>query len=163
MALTTSPAAGAKLRAATLSALMNERLARFAYKTVDESITSTATPQNDDELFLAVEANATYWGVIQFTWQSGAVPDFRETLSLPSGATATGWVVDTGTATGVCGALAALTSQAGTGANISYRMSGVLVVSSTAGTAQWQWSQQTSDPSSTIVRAGSYFALTRTG
>lgn len=150
-----------KLRASELNSAIAFGRSLLAYKLSDETISSQATLQNDDDLFLPVEANAVYEGVLQFTWQSGATPDFRESLSLPTGATANGWVADTGTTSGLCGALAALTSQPGTGANVSYRLSGVLVMSSTAGTAQWQWAQQTSDASNTIVRAGSYFKLTR--
>jgi len=56
-------------------------------KIIDEVITSTATPQNDDELFFACSANRVYSFELQVFADAPAVSAFATQWSLPTGAT----------------------------------------------------------------------------
>lgn len=140
-----------------------------------ESVTSSTTLQNDDELFLSVEANATYTMELCLFHDSdtGAASDVKIGWSYPSGATMN-W--------GVHGANTAATSSSGvTSTNMQTRIisevaafgggdstgttayvEGVLITSSTAGTFRLQWAQETSNAVASNVRAGSWLKLQRT-
>lgn len=173
MAWTTFPSAGEPLRASVLQALIEEIRPLGAVKTANETVNGNATPQNDDELFVSVEASRLYkvTGLLEYT--SGSTPNFRMTWSLPSGATwlnnsrvysraaaAPTQLVDTRTfTTGNLGGPGAGTTRA-TQAQI-LELFGYIQTSSTAGTARVQWSQNTSNASDTIVYAGSWISLER--
>ena len=87
MAFTTIPGAGARLDASTLYALINELRPLFVRKTSDETVNNSTTLQNDDQLALAVEANATYWLSMRLIMSSGTTPDFKMLFTFPSGLT----------------------------------------------------------------------------
>jgi hypothetical protein len=163
VALTTIPAAGAKLRGATLSDLITEVRAVSAYKSANESVSSATTGntyQNDDELFVSVVANATYRAHLHIVFSSGTTPDFKVTGTVPTGATASAW---SWLAAGA-NSDAALTTGivvAGTGSNEPVDGWGTVITSSTAGTVQIQWAQSVSDAGSTTVVAGSFLVLER--
>jgi hypothetical protein len=168
MALTTIPAAGAKLRASVLQSLITEVRPIAVRKSADESLTSNTTLQNDDELTVAVEANATFDFKLLIRYDATAASDLKTQLVLPSGGTA--FYVAHGIAAGDStwrlfdSTEASVHSFEGAGAgtvrNVTFL--GHIVTSSTAGSATLQWAQATSGGTATIVKAGSFFVIRRT-
>jgi hypothetical protein len=149
----------------------------FVRKTADESVTSSTTLQNDNELVLAVSASATYvfrvWllatdatdatGDIKFgfTFPTGAVCHFSgkgpHTLMASGGAFGDAEFIGRNTATsGSTVASYGLSSSV-----IGIELSGLLIVAGTAGNFQLQWAQNASDGNATTVQAGSYMTLER--
>lgn len=153
---------------------LNSMLPLTAWKTATESVTSSTTLQNDDELFLTVEANATYIMDLLLLHDSDATAagDVKIGWSAPASATMN-W--------GVHGANTAATSSTGvTSVNMQTRIisevaafgggdstgttalaKGVLVTAGTAGTFRLQWAQETSNAVASNVRVGSYLTLKR--
>lgn len=154
-------------------ALLESMLPLVAYKATTEPVTSSTTLQNDDDLVLSVEANATYEMDLKL---------FHDSDATVAGDIKIGWVGPSGATMnwGVHGANSAATSSTSALANMQTRVIGevaafgggdssgtvalafgVLVTSSTAGTLQLQWAQETSNAVATNVRAGSLLKLRR--
>jgi len=173
VAWTSYPVAGSRARASDIQNLISEIRPNAARKTASEIVNGSNTPQNDDELFVSVAASTFYvlTGLLVFT--SGTTPDFRFTWSLPSGAThstntriysrslaAPSQMVDTRTFTsGNSGADGLGTTLSSQGQIVE--LYGWILTSSTAGTAQLQWAQNTSNASDTTVYVGSFIELKR--
>lgn len=166
MALTTIPAAGAKLRGSVLNSLITEVRGLLARKTSDETVNNSATLQNDNELLLAVEANAVYHFGGRLAFTTGTTPDLKFAWTFPAGLTmaynVSVFAVGTSvldqfafdqTLTANCEGHASLTRTA--------MLDGIVVVSSTAGTLQLQWAQIAATASDTIMKSGSSIWLTR--
>jgi hypothetical protein len=157
LALISEFAAGQRLTAAMLRAIAP----LAAYKSADETV-STLTLQNDDALLLPVAANATYLFVMMITYTggTGGSSDLKTAWALPSGAsmslTGIGWntssVVDIERS---AGPFVFETSGSGTRGALEV---GTIAVSSTAGTAQFQWCTNTTPAVNTTVHAGSVLA-----
>jgi len=134
----------------------------FKRKTVDETVNNTAVLQNDDVLFVSVEANAIYSTTLMIHYTSGATPDLKVALTYPTGLTARWRQLGYFAA-----ALQSVQStEAGTSAldggtawTVEYK--GLVVVGANAGTLQLQWAQNTMNASNTSVLAGSYIELRR--
>lgn len=136
-----------------------------ARKTADQSMNTQTTPQNDTELLKSVAANTTYVveGMV-FATSTSVAPDIKVAFTVPTGATMTiGYVAGESTAT-----RADFLSVSGTaggdipiGANVvtCIKISGTVVVGSTAGNVQFQWSQFTSNGTNTTVKAGSFISV----
>lgn len=151
----------------TLAQLSTDlRLTQMAYKTVDESVTSSTTVQDDDHLTFAIGANETWYCEFNLSASGGATGDLRVTVTMPSGATSE--LVVTGVASGGTTAqnsIGVITSsassevvcglQAGTGNRNAVSIEGCVFNSSTAGNVTLQWAQGTSDGTATTVRKGS--------
>lgn len=166
MALTAFPAAGAKLRASTLLHLITESRVIPAVKTADETVNGSSTLQNDDFLLWAVEAGATYDLDLKVHISTGATPNFKFGWTYPSGLTMAVGVVGYDTTPVVVSnsgydQTTVVAMGPGTAPERLVTVSARVLVSSTPGTLQFQWAQNTSNPSNTIVRAGSRGALTR--
>jgi hypothetical protein len=170
MALTTPPDfADGSLTAAKvqqLSDAISDRSPLPAIKTLDESIISSATFQNDDELFVTLAANAIYSGKLHLPYQSGATPGFKYQFTFPAGTTLPVWSFMGITTVpaftyGVCNASGGVSGLGGTGANQALDAWGLVLVGSTPGVLQTQWAQNTLTASSTIVRAGAFLELIR--
>lgn len=144
------------------------RQTTIAIKTVDESLASNTTLQNDDELFVTVAANTTYKVEAVLIYSGATTGDMKVAFTWPTSATMP-W--------GLLGYTTALAFQAvafsapssgtpfsvgcnGAGNDLVLYLSGTLTVGSTAGTLQIQWAQAASDATATIVRAGSWLSLT---
>lgn len=156
--------AGTKLTAA----ILNERIGVTKYKTADETVVSSTTYQNDDQLFgWTVSASAVYALELHIIYQAAVAGGFKNRFVLPSGATIEGWdfTYDNGTtelAAGTAGTSdAAVTGLPGTAGNVPYWVRGTLHVGANAGTVDWQWAQETSNGTGTIVRKGSRCTLKR--
>ncbi|MGC5562807.1 hypothetical protein ACPYPG_08190 [Streptomyces sp. FR-108] len=127
----------------------------FAIKGSDESVTSNITPQNDDDMSVSVVANAVYMVEANCIWTIGSPNGgFRADWTAPAGATMV-WTDNDGFGSTALGT--DLTFGATTGATFK----GALVMSSTAGTLQFRWAQNTSQTGATVLKAGSYLWVRR--
>ncbi len=127
-------------------------------KSADESVTSSTTLQNDNHLLLPVVANATYDLFLLCVFSGSTTGDIKFAWSVPSGT-----VLRWGDQTGFSG-LATDTdvySAQGSGTQVCFQIWATVVTSSTAGNVQFQWAQNTSDATATIVRANSHLKMTR--
>src|SRR4051812_41666854 len=59
----------------------------FVRKTADEAVTSSATQQNDDHLFLALAINSTYIFDLVIFYDGATTGDITHGFSIPAGAT----------------------------------------------------------------------------
>ena len=127
-----------------------------AYKITGQSVTSSTTLVNDGDLYLSVAANGVY--VVQGSFLvTGGAGNFKYTFTIPSGAggnfSATQY-----TTGGTFESLTPITwttvptAQSGE----AIWLYGLLVNSTTAGTLQLQWAQNTSNGTPTTVGAYSY-------
>ncbi len=127
-------------------------------KTVDESISTTVTLQNDDELLFPVGDNQTWTFEFVVQAQSGTAPDIQFAVTAPVGSTCLyGFEDAQGSASGSQFGCGTTTGRVdGTGQDEVYRISGTVTTSTTAGDVRLQWSQATSNAATTTVYAGSY-------
>jgi hypothetical protein len=140
-----------------------------AYKTADQSVTSSTVLVNDSNLFVSVLASATYWFQCYLDFEGGTngSSDIKVQWNAPTGATLRWQVFAGGTAgigtpagigTRVQGTAYALGTN-GPGSLTAASMWGTLAVSTTAGTLQLQWAQNTSNGTATIVHTQSALTL----
>lgn len=157
------PNAGEKVRASDVTD-------PFARKTATETVTSSTTLQDDDELFVSVEANSVYMVEALLCYDGATAGDFKFAFTLPSGATLN--YGHMGTATTIAAAtgntvdnrqiietdtLAA--GAAGAGTILALPIWGILIISSTAGTMRLQWAQFASSATPTRMFAPSFLHL----
>lgn len=161
MAFTTLPAAGAKLRGSVLSAAFGEVRPITARKTIDESLQNN-TMQDDNELAVVLDANATYRIAADIISNSGTTPDISYAWSIPSGAGGLWTVTALVSSALYLGVLTWAQTAAvdGTAADNFHRLEGVMVTSS-AGTLQFRWAQTTTTATNTTVKANSLLVATR--
>ncbi len=135
-----------------------DRASATVRKTVDESVTSSTAPQDDDAFAFSVGANETWAYQIFFEVTSTATGDFRASMTAPTGATChvsfnnvynvTNYVTDLCNDAGVLGH-----SDAGQNEYVAY---GTIVTGANAGTVHMQWAQGTTFATATTVKAGGY-------
>lgn len=132
-------------------------------KTADETVSTSTTLQNDDEISFSIGANETWKGHMMFKLTAGASGGFKFDFTLPSGGT--------GSMAGVGGSAFGFSRRSITGGygntvaftnSTVYLLSFTIVNSSTAGTAQMRFAQNASDAAATTVMAGTLFHATRT-
>lgn len=133
-----------------------------AVKTADEIVNNTTTLQDDNHLFVPVDANAVYT-VQMFGRVSGPdLGDFKFSFTVPAGASVTGTArmgdvttYDTreynNTALGI-----QLANNFGVH---SFDLIGVLATSATAGILQFQWAQSTATVGDTTVFTSTWLLL----
>jgi len=147
-------------RLADLDAL----LSLVTYKDTIETVNNTAVIQNDDELFLSVSASTKYIFDLYVPYNSGTTPDLKVGWTLPASATNV-WRVDYFDT-----AAAAQKGQSSTvpttgfviggfGADLFAYFTGTISVSTTAGTMQVVWAQNTANASNSSILAGAYLRL----
>ena len=131
-------------------------------KTADEGVTNSTTLQNDNHLSQAVAANEVWeFEAFLLATSSSATPDIKVGFTWPSGATCT-WQatsIDGTTLSNYVPVTASGSSIAPTitaSANTLIRIRGLLVVGSTAGTLQLQFSQNQSNNNATTLKLGSF-------
>ena len=168
--------AGQKIRASDLNA-GQPLLARVAS---DVTTISNTTLINITGLVVAVEANSTYAIDGWIFYQSPSAADIKLNVTLPSGAVCTmGAYGPPTTGAPFSGTsprvnyldMGVFASSGGSylhggdtefaGVWASLRPAGVLVTSSTAGNLQFQFAQNTSTATNTIVKAGSWLRLVK--
>lgn len=165
MALTSLPSSGSKLRASVLAALMAERMPITARKTANETIISNATLQNDDELFVPVEASCVYHMELRLSYTSGTTPDLKIGWTYPSLTTIrwSGVDADSAGAIRVSGNLleTSVPVICGSGGDLNADYTGMVITGVNAGTLQLQWAQNTLTASNSTVYNGSFLTLKR--
>ncbi|GHH83876.1 hypothetical protein [Streptomyces capitiformicae] len=160
--------AGMKVTADLLSAGQPD----IVTKQITESVTSSTTFQNDDELFVSVEANAKYRVQLFLLHSSPTAGDIKLQFTAPAGAsfnwgvhgaetavTTSNAVPETVMASRNIGEIANFGGGASTGTTAF--IEGTLTTAGTAGTLQLQWAQRVSDASATQVRAGTILSVKR--
>lgn len=169
MAFTTLPAAGAKLRAATLSALVTEVRPVAVRKASSQIISNSTTLTNDNELFVSVEASLTYGFEIVVIYEAGTTADYKFALTFPTGSAVSWGNHMESTALGYLpiaySSYTSGTAVAAGGASIGSPLptviNGVIVVGGSAGTFRYQWAQNVATVENTATLAGSTFVLRR--
>lgn len=133
------------------------------HKTADETVTSSAVLQDDDSLSFAIGANET-WTFNLFLRVFAGAGGFKYAFTIPSGASgrldkysnisATGSnAIDADITTG--GGDSSSLSITGTNQWQSYQpMFGYVINGANAGTVQFQWAQNTSNGTGTVVKRG---------
>lgn len=161
MAFTTLPSAGARLYASTLSSLITELRPVSVRKTANETVNNSAVLQNDDELAIAVEANLTYDFDAEIIYNSGTTPDIKFAWTFPAGLTMfyAVYAAGGGVFLGYNEIETSVPVLDGIGSAVGMLLKGTVIVSSTAGTLQLQWAQNTATASNTVVQPGSYIRL----
>lgn len=163
MALTTIPAAGAKLRGATLSSLITELRVVYGIKSSDQNVgPSNTTLQDVTDLGLSVVANATYEFAAYIQYSTNTTADLKVGFTFPTGLTmdygllafntTEVWVTSRGIQTTVL--------QVGGTGTMLY-LNGSVVVGANAGTLQLQAAQATSTAITTNIEQGSTMLLKR--
>lgn len=130
-------------------------------KAADESVTSSTTLQNDNELVAALEANTNYMFEVVIFWSqtSTSTQDIKVAFTVPASASLTwAWVQDSDgnaktPATTASGTAVAQNTTDTDGMWI--RISGSVRVGATAGNLTLQWAQNNSVGNATTVKAGS--------
>lgn len=142
----------------------------YKSKTADETVTSSATIQDDNHLFFDVNENQTWElnGQLQVDNSSNNV-NVKVAFQLPTGATMKMYVTGIQDAGGnaIQGSGLMTTSNAsktilisgGVSTLITFR--GVITTGSSSGTVEFRWAQGTSNNSGTVIRSGSYMKIMR--
>jgi len=124
-------------------------------KTADESVTSSITLQDDDELKFSADANSVYWVRVKgIAFSASQTPDFKNTWSVPSGATGVHIfrllsgqdLVTLGTSV--------MTALTDTIDGDFIEPTAIITIGSTAGEVTLSWAQNTSDATATTVKKG---------
>lgn len=152
--------------------VLREMIPDEVVKSTTETVTSSTTFQNDDELFLAGVANAQYHFTLLLLYSAGTTEKFKMQFTAPAGATVN-WgvhnaqvnVTSSGTVPdmSIQSRVLADSQQMGGGnltGNTAF-IEGVFTTSSTAGNLTLQWAQITSGAPATQVRAGSVLKMKR--
>jgi hypothetical protein len=144
-----------------------------ATKTTDETVTSSTTLQNDDELSVAVAANTTYKVKFWLTVFGAAAGDIKVALTFPTGSTCKtfgGLGMYNGSAAAATNADVEAHGYGSTSTSptssitfgvpdtngIVLTCEATIAVGPTAGAITVQWAQGTSSGTGTTVKAGSY-------
>lgn len=128
------------------------------YKSVDETIISSAALQNDDELVFAVRANEVWHFKAYLRFNSGTVPDIQFAFTVPAGAAVQYGGYDTGPGAAgpkVLNASGGSYDVNGLATDNFALIEGVVVNGATPGNVQLQWAQFSSTASNTTVKKGS--------
>lgn len=149
-----------------------------AIKSSDETVTSTTTLQDDDHLFLSVQAGTDYWVQAILIYNASAAADIKISFTGPSGATFD-WVSDSlgssiaagsGAVDIISRSLQALGSTpapggaeqpAGTRVDAVSVPKGILRIGANSGTLRLRWAQLASGSPGTILRAQSTLMMRR--
>ena len=136
-----------------------------AYKTANESVTSSTTLQNDDHLLFAVAANEVWVARFYLIGNAATTGDVKIAWTVPAGATLL-WNAH-GLGEGVtsiegahkfAGSSSSGAAQTFGGSGFTFGIHGSIYVAngSTAGNVQLQWAQGTSSGTATTMFAGSH-------
>jgi hypothetical protein len=156
---------------------MTTYLAQQAYvvKSVDETVTSSTTMQDDNELVIAVSANTIYHVELILLYKGLAAADLKIGWSGPASSTLD-WVADdfistiaanvgpvARTAQGITGtpSCGCVESVPGTPDNLYALPKGILQTAGSAGNLTFRWAQNTSNATGSVVQLGSTLILTR--
>jgi hypothetical protein len=143
------------------------------YKAATESVTSSTTLQNDDVFAFASLPINSAWELESFLPFDGAAdPAGGLKMSFTGPAGASMYFVTYGANTGALSSYDVVVQGVGAagrvmgtngGTIMSCRLSGSVVIGSTAGTLQFQWAQGTSNATPTRILGSAWMKLTRIG
>jgi hypothetical protein len=145
-------------------------LPTYVVKPSDQSVTSSTTLVNDNDLKHTVAADTTYHVRGIFHYTASTTGDIQFVWTGPSGASVTFVVtcvdsstLDTATTSRIGSLPSSSLAVGGRGTSFPgvIYWEGTLVTSSSSGTLQLQWAQNTSDGTATTVEAGSLLILTK--
>jgi len=145
-----------------------------AFKSADESVTSSTVLQNDDVLVVALAANATYLMICYLNYEGGTqgASDLKVGWTVPASTVMAYQHIGVTTAGTITQASAATTSDQtnvpaygtnGAGNTLGALLLGTVKSAGTPGNLQMQWAQNTSNGTATKVKAGSALVLHRIG
>jgi len=141
---------------------LNSTAHLLAYKSADESVTSSTVLQDDDHLLLAVGINDIWYVrfAIYVIDNSSSTADFKWAFTWPSGTTAA--ITNNSVNVGDTFSKQRSFTASGTGfssdaalAGDTFIAEGVVTVGGTAGNLRLQWAQSVSNASSVVVKKGS--------
>jgi hypothetical protein len=146
-----------------LTDAINERTPLMGRKTSDQNVgPSNTTLQDVTEMLVAVEANAVYEFTLSLQYSSNSTADIKIGWTVPSGAAMDyGFMAFSTAGTWIVGRATHSSTAGFDGANNYAVLFGVIVVSSTSGSVQFQAAQNTSTAVTTNVEAGSYLMAHR--
>jgi hypothetical protein len=144
----------------------------FKRKPSNESVSSSAVLQDDNDLFFTAEVNILYHVTLVLFVSSQTANDMRIDFNLPAGATFN-YIINTQTTTatayaddtifpGVAGTAAGIGGIGGVGNAVAH-IEGVFIMAGTAGTFQLQWAQLSGGASGTTMIANSFLVARRVG
>lgn len=135
----------------------------LARKPSNETVNNSSAFQDDNHLFLPVEANAVYQCHLHLQYNSGATPDLKYQFTVPVGASLEGWsLLGYNTAVSLVYSNGGeASSLGGNGSALNADAWGILETDVTAGTMQLQWAQNTANASNTVMQAGAFLKLVR--
>lgn len=146
-----------------LAAKLNTNLVpiRAIRKTADETVNNSAVLQSDDHLLFAIEASEVWAVQVFLIYQASAVADIKVAWSVPSGATGShtsmfnaGGPVNTWNATALGTALRQ--DGAGVAVPVIAMLWATIVNSTTAGTVNLQWAQNSAEATNAQVLTNSW-------
>lgn len=141
-------------------------------KTSDESVTSSTTLQDDNDLLFAIAANEVWSGLAVISYEGATAGDLSLGLNAPSGATVQIGIVGAGigvsTSTGDTARFASRGSVGafglgalGAGTLMTAFVTFYVANSTTPGNVNIQWAQSASSGTATTVKAGSFLRADR--
>ncbi|MBI3274039.1 MAG: hypothetical protein HYZ69_02750 [Candidatus Colwellbacteria bacterium] len=136
---------------------------RTIRKTSDETVNNSTTLTNDNELFLAMAANETWFFKVLFMHIGNITADINVAFTIPTGATLVWGCSGTRQLSdGNIGGCGAITTSGGAQSYAAFTtvetvvLTGVVVNGGTAGNLQFQWAQNTATAVDTKVVTDSY-------
>ena len=157
------------------AALVNRYWIQQAHviKTVDETVTSSNTAQDDNQLVVPLLANSSYWFECFLIYDGIQAADIKIGFVVPAGSFLN-WThggLDTGSA-GINGEVSRANRTSGngnagcpnasTGGNLAYMpVEGRITTAGTAGNLQLQWSQDVANATGTVMKADSVMIVQR--
>lgn len=128
---------------------------RYAFSDTDETVNNSAALQNDNTIFLSVQANEEWVVQTYFDITTGATPGFQCDWSVPAGASYRMWFKSgdgSGASTGQYTAQGNSTIAFNRANSVGPTwITTLILIGATAGTANFRWAQQTADASNTTV------------
>ncbi len=142
--------------------LAGSSIPKVIIKSADETINSSSTLQNDDELTIAVSANKRYYFNLYLYFLSDTTPDFKYAFTVPASTTSRrllgNW--NGASAESATGALTTVsTIVSGGTSQQTLMLSAYVITGASAGSITLQWAQDTSDVANTTVKAGSTMVM----
>lgn len=143
---------------------------QIVIKTSTESVTSSTTVQDDNELSMTLNANTNYWLDGLIIIDGAAAGDFKPQFVVPSGtirwladgpdssAAATTDIVDRNWK---AGSLTTIVGTVASGTSTVLPVSGIIRTGASGGTFKLQWAQGTSSATATRVFLDSFLRVTR--
>lgn len=142
----------------------------FVQKTTTESITSSTTTQNDDELFFPIGTGQTWWvDAVIIATAAGGVPNIKCGIISPANSITKMFFQSNGSGASdstVTGALLnsgeTLNFPIASGQTNKYvHFHGFVTTTTTSGTIYFSWAQQNSNANATSVLPGSFISARR--